>query len=249
MGLGKTIQVLALLLVQRHAEPADAAAALPAGGAGLAAGQLGGGDRALRPRSAGADRASLGDDGRGVQGSSRRTTPPSSIWRSPATARCCACRRSARSRGGWSSSTRRRRSRTRTPSRPGGQGAEGAGADRADRHAGREQPRRPVVDLRLHQSRAARNGRSSSPATPKALAERTDNPYGPLRELVRPYILRRHEDRPIGHRRPARQDRGEGAIAISAASRRRSMRRRSRTGPAAWRRPTASSARASCWRC
>ena len=38
MGLGKTIQVLSLLLVEKAAWPAE-----PAGGAGLAAGQLGGG--------------------------------------------------------------------------------------------------------------------------------------------------------------------------------------------------------------
>ena len=63
MGLGKTIQVLALLLVlrRRHASGAredvrgDDAAHQPAGRAGIAAGQLGRGDRALRaelsPRS------------------------------------------------------------------------------------------------------------------------------------------------------------------------------------------------------
>ena len=47
MGLGKTIQVLSLLLV-RTGGAAPAAAAEPAGGAGLAAGQLGGGDREIR---------------------------------------------------------------------------------------------------------------------------------------------------------------------------------------------------------
>ena len=49
MGLGKTIQVLSLLLVQRQAQKRRDAGALPAGGAGFAAGQLGGGNRALRP--------------------------------------------------------------------------------------------------------------------------------------------------------------------------------------------------------
>ena len=63
MGLGKTIQVLALLLV--HAARAGRqAAAEPAGGAGLAARQLGGGDRALRAEAQGPDRASVGDAGR-----------------------------------------------------------------------------------------------------------------------------------------------------------------------------------------
>ena len=63
MGLGKTIQVLSLLLVSQA--PADgAAAAEPAGGAGLAAGQLGVGDRTLRAGVEGADRASIGAAGR-----------------------------------------------------------------------------------------------------------------------------------------------------------------------------------------
>ena len=48
-----------------------------------------------------------------------------------------------------------------------------------------------MVDLRFHQSRAAGIGASSSPSFVKQLAERPHNPYGPLRELVRPYILRR----------------------------------------------------------
>ena len=37
----------------------------------------------------------------------------------------------------------------------GGEGAAGQGADRADRNAGGEPPRRPVVDLRFHQSGSA----------------------------------------------------------------------------------------------
>ena len=44
MGLGKTIQVLALLLVEQ-----DAGSAKPAGRAGLSAGQLGGRNREIRP--------------------------------------------------------------------------------------------------------------------------------------------------------------------------------------------------------
>src|SRR6185436_19738164 len=39
----------------------------PVGRSGIAAGQLGGGDRALRPRAEREDRASLGDDGRRPQ--------------------------------------------------------------------------------------------------------------------------------------------------------------------------------------
>ena len=70
-------------------------------------------------RPEGGDRASLGDDRRADQASSRRNTRRSSIWRSPATARCCASRRWRRSSGASPSWTRRRRSRTRTPSRRG----------------------------------------------------------------------------------------------------------------------------------
>ena len=67
MGLGKTIQVLSLLLVlKRQAD--GTAAAKPAGGAGFAAGQLGGGNRTLRARVEGADRASVRDAGSRTEG-------------------------------------------------------------------------------------------------------------------------------------------------------------------------------------
>ena len=49
------------------------APAEPAGGARLAAGQLGGGDRKIRPRPEGCDRASLGDAGGSGEGFHRRT--------------------------------------------------------------------------------------------------------------------------------------------------------------------------------
>ena len=62
MGLGKTIQVLALLLIQKAEESRTQAE--PVGRSGIAAGQLGGGARALRPRAEREDRASLGDVGR-----------------------------------------------------------------------------------------------------------------------------------------------------------------------------------------
>ena len=83
----------------------------------------------------------------------------------------------------------------------------------------------------------------------KGLAERTDNPYGPLRELVRPYILRRMKtdktviaDLPdkteIKAYLPAEPPAG-GAVRAGGAG----------TGKEAWRKPRASSARAWCWRC
>ena len=59
MGLGKTIQVLSLLLVLKH-EAGGEAQAQPAGRAGLAARQLGRGDRPLRAEPQGARRPSLG---------------------------------------------------------------------------------------------------------------------------------------------------------------------------------------------
>ena len=40
----------------------------------------------------------------------------------------------------------------------------------------------------------------------------THNPYGPLRELVRPYILRRMKTDKSGHRRPAGQDGDQGVL-------------------------------------
>ena len=58
MGLGKTIQVLSLLLVLQAPERAQARTE-PAGGSGFAAGQLGGGDRTFRAGLEGADRASV----------------------------------------------------------------------------------------------------------------------------------------------------------------------------------------------
>ena len=63
-------------------------------------------------------------------------------------------------------------------------------ARRADRHAGREQAGRPVVDLRLPQPRAARHAKAFA-AFIKRLAATEPVSYGPLRKLVRPYILRR----------------------------------------------------------
>ena len=94
-----------------------AARAEPAGGARIAAGQLGGGDGEIRARPEGGDRASLRDDRPSRSANSRRRGRRNSIWRSPATARCCASRRCPRSSGAMRSSTRRRRSRTRTRSR------------------------------------------------------------------------------------------------------------------------------------
>ena len=57
-----------------------AARAEPAGGARIAAGQLGGGDRAIRARPEGGDRASVRDDGRADRRIHRRRGRRNSIW-------------------------------------------------------------------------------------------------------------------------------------------------------------------------
>ena len=94
---------------------------------------------------------------------------------------------------------------------PGGQGAEGQGAHRADRHPGRKSPGRlwSIFDF-INPGLLGTAKQFGSYA--KRLADRPHNPYGPLRELVRPYILRRMKTDKSGHRRPAGQDRGEGAL-------------------------------------
>ena len=94
--------------------------------------------------------------------------------------------------GAWSSSTRRRRSRTRRQADPRGQGA----ARRARGIALTGTP----VENRLGDLWSIFDflnpgllgiGQGSSRSFVKRLADRPHNAYGPLRELVRPYILRR----------------------------------------------------------
>ena len=112
MGLGKTIQVLALLLA-RNAARGPSLLVAPASLLANWAAEI----EKFAPDLQHRDRASVGDDRGGDRRIHRRRMRPSSIWRSPATARCCASRRCRRSSGASPSSTRRRRSRTRTPSR------------------------------------------------------------------------------------------------------------------------------------
>ena len=82
----------------------------------------------------------------------------------------------------------------------------------------------------------------------KGLAEQTENPYGPLRELVRPYVLRRMKtDRSIIADLPDKTEvkahchlsRRQAALYAQAVE---ELERGLED-------PTASSARASCWRC
>ena len=116
MGLGKTIQVLSLLLVLK--QRARQWQAMPAGGAGIAAGQLGGRDRRFAPSlkavvahpSAASDEATA----KPVRGPAGRYRPRDHQLRLSGARR----HGSARHRGDWWCSTRRRRSRIRPPNRP-----------------------------------------------------------------------------------------------------------------------------------
>ncbi len=79
MGLGKTIQVLSLLLALRTAA-GRREANQPARRAGVAPGELDGGDRALHAKPEGAGRASVGHDCRRAAGASARSASRTSIW-------------------------------------------------------------------------------------------------------------------------------------------------------------------------
>ena len=189
MGLGKTIQVLSLLLAQRRER--GRGAAKPAGGAGLAAGELGGGDRKIRPGLNALivhPSAMPAEQIKAVHAGRRRELGPGDHQLRLAAAHPgpggdrMALRHPGRGAGDQE---------PEGEADARGQGAEGQGAHRADRNAGGEPPRRPVVDLRFHQSGPAGHRRSSSAAMPRGWPTARHNPYGPLRELVRPYILRR----------------------------------------------------------
>ena len=161
MGLGKTIQVLSLLLVQTGRE--TGAAAEPAGGAGSLLANWAAEIEKFAPGL----KAVIVHPSAMTAEQIRQFTPEQAadlIWRSPAMAPCCVSRRWSRDpmalchsgRGAGDQESERQADQS-------GQGAEGAGADRADRDAGRKSPGRPVVDLRFHQSGSAGNARSSSP--------------------------------------------------------------------------------------
>ena len=108
---------------------------------------------------------------------------------------------------------------------PRRQGAESRKPHRAHRHAGREQSARSVVDLRFPQSRAARLIESVRRLrqTPRRAHAALLCAAAQARRALHPEA---HEDRPQHHRRPSRQDGGQGLLLHSAANRRRSIRRR-----------------------
>ena len=105
------------------------------------------------------------------------------------------------------------------------QGAESPRPHRADRHAGGEQPWRPVVNLRLHQPGPAGHGEAvhrlhQAPGGPGA------QPLRPAARAGSPLHPAPHEDRQDDHRRPAGQDRGHGLLPPQRAGRPRFTRRR-----------------------
>ena len=161
---------------------------------GLAARELGGRDRPLRAGPVGPRRPPVGDARRPrrarrwTEARARRPTSSSPRIGSVRTPPL-GCKASA---GTWSSSTRPRRSRTPAAQQTRAVKALHArGADRPDRHAGREPARRSLVALRLPQPGPARIGAAVHGADASAWRQRPHNAYGPLRDLVRPYILRR----------------------------------------------------------
>ena len=185
MGLGKTIQVLALLLVLKR-ERASARGARACWWRRPRCSPTGRRrSSASRPSLRAARRPPLGHAGRRAEGARRPSgsadvdlviTSYGSLLRLP-----------------WLATTRRGDlvvlDEAQAIKNPGAKqtraakALDGAGADRADRHAGREPPRRSVVDLRLPQPGPARLGAGSSPRFTKRLA---DAAAQPLRAAARP---------------------------------------------------------------
>ena len=123
-----------------------------------------------------------------------------------------------------------------------------ARADRADRHAGGKPARRPVVDLRFPQpGPARRRARQFARFTKRSTAQPAAT-FGPLRELVRPYILRRLKtDRRVIADLPDKTE-VQGVLRPVAAPGGAVRAGRATSWPRRLKTPTASSAAASCWR-
>ena len=227
MGLGKTVQLLACC---SPADAGDERRADPAGLPDVAGRQLAAGGGAVRPGAAGArpPRRRAGP-GRGV----RRRPSPAPTWSSPPTRWPPATPPPApRSTGAGWSSTRRRRSRTRPPSRPTAvRSLPGAAPDRGDRHAGGEPARRPVVDHGVRQPRPARAGARRSRSGYAEPIERhgDDEAADAAAAAHRPVRPAPAQDRQVDHLRPAGEAGDGGAAATSPPSRPRSTRRWSTT--------------------
>ncbi len=127
-----------------------------------------------------------------------------------------------------------------------GEGARRAGTDRADRHAGREPADGSVVDLRRRSTRACWARIQPFARWTKRLAAAPQPSFAPLRELVRPYILRRMKTDPAVIAGSAGQDGSRGVLhAVAAPGRALSASRSMSWRTTARRHGAASSAAAS----
>ena len=247
MGLGKTIQVLSLLLVLKREDAGTHQPSLLVAPASLLANWAAEIERfapacaLLIAHPSAMPPSELQGARRGAAGRRRSGHHQLRLAAAPAGA--------GRARAGaWPSSTRRRRSRTPAPSRP-----------RRSRSC-RPQARialtgtpvenrlsRSVVDLRFPQPGPARLGQARSRDFAKRLAERPQHRYGPLRALVRPYILRRLKtDKRVIADLPDKTEvkaycrlSPDAGGALPAGGR--------TTWPRRWKTPTASQRRGWCW--
>ena len=206
MGLGKTIQVLALLLARASARPS-----LLVAPASLLANWL-----AEIEKFAPDLKVAIVHPSAMSAGADQRVHPATrgrrSIWRSPATVRCCASRRCRRSSGAIAILDE-----AQAIKNPNAKQTRAAKALKAtarialtgtpvENHLGDLWSIFDFINPGLLGS-AKQFSRYA-----KMLADRETNPYGPLRELVRPYILRRMKtDKAIITDLPG-QDRGEGVL-------------------------------------
>ena len=167
------------------------AATLPAGGTSLAAGQLGGGDRALRARPEGADPAPLGDDGRGGEALRARRRGGARPGRSRATARSRACRPC--SEIAWRLVVLDEAQAIKNPAAKQTRAAKALKAEARIALTGTpvENGLGDLWSIFDVINPGLLGSAKQFAAYAKRLGERAENPYGPLRELVRPYILRR----------------------------------------------------------
>ena len=184
------------------------------------------------------------------QGSSRRSRRRSSTWRSPATARCCASRRWRRST--WRFVILDEAQAIKNPD------AKQTRAAKALKATARIALTGTPVENHLGDLWSIFDfinpgllgiGQAVQPLCQGRWPSATINPYGPLRELVRPYILRRMKtDKSIIADLPDKTEvkayvrpQPQAGRAVRAGGARIWRKR--------WRTATASSARASCWRC
>ena len=201
MGLGKTIQLLSLLLVlKREAQkPAkgkkskvegELSGPKPPDSARLALGKLVGRDRQICARTESVGGSPIRDAGRRSQGAFQQQfdgrgsghhhlrfgPPPAMAGRD-----LLAPRDSGRGAGDQE---------PRSQTDQGHQAPQGALADRSDRDSHRKPAGRAVVAVRLHNLSLLGTAKQFTQFV-KRLEDRPHNPHGPLRDLVRPYILRR----------------------------------------------------------